>query len=44
VQSTLQIDGQDLNGRLNMLDFGGLFSGHAIAPQRSLLMRLETHF
>jgi hypothetical protein len=44
VQSTLHIDGQDLNGRLNVLDFGGLFSGNAIAPQRSLLMRLETHF
>ena len=44
LQSTLHIDGQDLNGRLNVLDFGGLFSGNAIAPQRSLLIRLETHF
>jgi hypothetical protein len=44
LQSTLHIDGEDLNGRLNVRDFGGLFSGNAIAPGRSLLMRLETHF
>lgn len=44
LQSTLHIDGINLNNRLNVLDFGGLFSGNAIAPARSLLMRLETHF
>jgi hypothetical protein len=43
-QSTFQIDGENLNNRLNVLDFGGLFSGNAIAPERSVLMRLETHF
>ena len=43
-QSTFHIDGQNLNNRLNVLDFGGLFSGNAIAPQRSVLMRLESHF
>jgi len=43
-QSTFQIDGENLNNRLNVLDFGGLFSGNAIAPARSVLMRLETHF
>ena len=43
-QSTFHIDVQNLNNRLNVLDFGGLFSGNAIAPQRSVLMRLESHF
>jgi hypothetical protein len=43
-QSTLHIDGENLNDRLNVLDFGGLFSGNAIAPARSVLMRLEMHF
>jgi hypothetical protein len=43
-QSTFNIDAENLNNRLNVLDFGGLFSGNAIAPQRSVLMRLETHF
>jgi outer membrane cobalamin receptor len=43
-QSTLHIDVENLNNRLNVLDFGGLFSGNAIAPERSVLMRLETHF
>jgi hypothetical protein len=43
-QSTFQIDGENLNNRLNVLDFGGLFSGNAIAPERSVLARLEMHF
>lgn len=43
-QSTLHVDGENLNNRLNVLDFGGLFSGNAIAPARSVMMRLETHF
>jgi hypothetical protein len=43
-QSTFNIDAENLNNRLNVLDFGGLFSGNAIAPERSVLMRLETHF
>ena len=43
-QSTFQIDGENLNNRLNVLNFGGLFSGNAIAPERSVLARLETHF
>ena len=41
---TLQADGENLNGRLNILDFGGLFSGNAIAPGRSLVVRLRTSF
>jgi hypothetical protein len=40
----LQADGENLNNRLNIIDFGGLFSGNAIAPQRSYLLRLTTSF
>ena len=39
-----QVDGGNLNNRLNVLDFGGLFSGNAIAPARSVTMRLNTRF
>jgi hypothetical protein len=34
----------DLNNRLNVIDFGGLFSGNAIAPPRSYALRLQTSF
>jgi hypothetical protein len=37
-------DGTNLNGRLNVIDFGGLFSGNAIAPGRSFALRLTTNF
>lgn len=40
----LQADVQNLNNRLNVLDFGGLFSGNAIAPPRSYALRLVTNF
>ena len=40
----LQADVQNLNNRLNVMDFGGLFSGNAIAPPRSYALRLETNF
>jgi len=40
----LQADGQNLNNRLNVLDFAGLFSGNAIAPPRSYALRCETTF
>ena len=40
----LQVDGNNLNGRLNVIDFGGLFSGNAIAPGRSYGLRLTTTF
>jgi outer membrane receptor for Fe3+-dicitrate len=40
----LQADGQNLNNRLNVLDFSGLFSGNAIAPPRSYSLRLQTTF
>ena len=39
-----QIDGQNLSNVLNVIDFGGLFSGNAIGPSRSLSMRLATSF
>jgi hypothetical protein len=44
MKMTLHIDGENLNDRLNVLDFGGLFSGNAIAPQRSILVRWESRF
>ena len=40
----LQADGENLNNRLNLLDFGGLFSGNAIAPPRSYSLRLAANF
>jgi hypothetical protein len=39
-----QVDGQNLNNVLNVIDFGGLFSGNAIGPSRSFAMRLTTNF
>ena len=44
VKISLQADGENLNGRLNILDFGGLFSGNAIAPGRSFVVRLKSSF
>jgi hypothetical protein len=40
----LQADGQNLNNVLNVIDFGGLFSGNAIGPSRSFALRLTTNF
>lgn len=40
----IQADGQNLNNRLNVIDFGGLFSGNAIAPSRSWFLRFSTSF
>jgi len=34
----------NLNNRLNVIDFGGLFSGNAIDPGRSFAVRLNTSF
>lgn len=41
---SLQADGQNLNNVLNVIDFGGLFSGNAIGPSRSFALRLTTSF
>lgn len=40
----LQADGENLNNRLNVIDFAGLFSGNAIGPARSWFLRLSTNF
>jgi hypothetical protein len=40
----LQADGQNLTNVLNVIDFGGLFSGNAIGPSRSFALRLTTTF
>ena len=39
-----QADGENLNNRLNIIDFGGLFSGNAIGPPRSYSLRLAATF
>jgi hypothetical protein len=40
----LQIDGENLTNILDVIDFGGLFSGNAIGPARSYSLRLTTSF
>ena len=40
----LQADFANLNNRLNVMDFGGLFSGNAIGPPRSYSLRLAATF
>ena len=44
MQMQLQADGQNLNNVLDVIDFGGLFSGNAIGPPRSFMLRLRTTF
>jgi hypothetical protein len=39
-----QIDGQNLTSVVDVIDFGGLFSGNAIGPSRSIMMRLTSNF
>jgi outer membrane receptor for Fe3+-dicitrate len=40
----VQVDVQNVNNRLNVIDFAGLFSGNAIAAPRSYSIRRETSF
>ena len=40
----IQADGQNLNNILDVIDFGGLFSGNAIGPSRSYTLRLTAQF
>ena len=40
----LQADSENLNNRLNVIDFGGLFSANAIGPPRSYFLRLSASF
>lgn len=44
VDVQLQLDGENLNNVVDVLDFGGLFSGNAIGPGRSVYLRLTTTF
>jgi hypothetical protein len=39
-----QFDVANLNNRLNLINFAGLFSGNAIAPARSYSVRLQASF
>lgn len=40
----LQIDGENLTNVVDVIDFGGLFSGNAIGPSQSFSLRLSTAF
>jgi len=40
----LQADIQNLNNRINVINFAGLFSGTGIAAPRGYAIRLETEF
>ena len=40
----LQLDGENLSNVLDVIDFGGLFSGNAIGPPRSYFLRLSASF
>jgi hypothetical protein len=40
----LQSDFENVGNTLELIDFGGLFSGNAIGPSRSVLVRLATTF
>ncbi len=44
VTMSLQADGANLSNQLDVIDFGGLFSGNAIGPGRSFNLRLKTAF
>lgn len=40
----LQVDGENLTNLVDVIDYGGLFSGNAIGPARSFYLRLATRF
>lgn len=40
----IQVDGENLTNVVDVIDFGGLFSGNAIGPSRSYALRLTTTF
>ena len=44
INMQFQVDGQNLTNVLDVIDFGGLFSGNAIGPSRSFGLRLTTNF
>lgn len=39
-----QVDGMNLTNVADVIDFGGLFSGNAIGPSRSVAVRLTANF
>lgn len=41
---SLQAAGENLNNVLNVIDFNGLFSGNAIGPPRSYVLRATLEF
>lgn len=43
-QVRFQVDAQNLTGVVDVIDFGGLFSGNAIGPSRSFALRLTANF
>ena len=43
-KTRVQADVENINNRLNVIDFGGLFSGNAIALPRSYSLRWTTNF
>ena len=44
IATRLQADVQNVNNRLNLINFAGLFSGNAVAPPRSYSLRLQASF
>lgn len=44
VRSAVPEETRNINNRLNLIDFAGLFSGNAIAPPRSYAIRLQASF
>jgi hypothetical protein len=44
VKVHFQADGENLTNVVEVIDFGGLFSGNAIGPARSFALRLRTDF
>jgi outer membrane cobalamin receptor len=44
LKMSFQVDGQNLTNIVDVIDFGGLFSGNAIGPSRSFALRLMTNF
>jgi hypothetical protein len=44
IRMRLQADFENITNRLNVINFAGLFSGNAIAPQRNYALRLVTSF
>jgi len=45
-RATLRLQGdiENINDRLNVIDFAGLFSGNAIGPPRSGFVRMQVEF